>query len=284
MVRAYKIGSVVVGLAASGLAWGQSAPMPLTPPAAPAGKVITVSEPGKPAQKCRLMKQWTQPSGEKACQVQAVDSGEIMTIVQAGPATMEGGSGQAKSMAMTIYHWEGNTPHPKAPLPPVTMESTPMMRLPAPVRQTSAVQPPVQPGAPATAPIISTPANVSSVFVQQPMPEGTAHGAPMPQGMMSAPHRPPGPMTPGGVVLTPTGSIHDFPDGGGCGECCTECKPSILDRIKGIFHKDCCTTSGCPDACTTCTPESSVPAKTALAEPAAPAPTTQIAPAPSRPV
>ena len=56
MVRATKIGSVVVGLAASGLAWGQTALTPPAPNSDPPGKIITVNEPGKPAQKCRLIK------------------------------------------------------------------------------------------------------------------------------------------------------------------------------------------------------------------------------------
>src|SRR5262245_35548309 len=113
MVRATKLGSVVVGLAASGLAWGQSAPTPPASRAEPAGKIITVSEPGKPAQKCRLIKMWTQPNGGKACQVQTIAGGEMMTIVQSAPAA-PGMSG--KTLAMTIYHWQGGTPHPEAPL------------------------------------------------------------------------------------------------------------------------------------------------------------------------
>src|SRR5262249_4401855 len=160
MVRATKIGSVVVGLAASGLAWGQSAQSPLAPPAQPAGKIITVTESGKPAQKCRLLKMWTQPDGGKACQVQAIDTGAYMTIVQSGPASSGNGG---KTLAMTIYHWQGSTPHPDAPMPPLTMEMTPVMRTGAAV---VTEQPAPMPTGPA--PVVTTPSNVSSAFMPNP--------------------------------------------------------------------------------------------------------------------
>lgn len=271
MVRATKIGSVIVGLAASGLAWGQSALTPLASSAEPAGKIITVSEPGKPAQKCRLIKMWTQLNGGKACQVQTVASGEIMTIVQSAPAAPGMGG---KTLAMSIYHWQGSTPHPEAPMPPISMEMTPVM-------QTGAATM-MQPAAPMpTAPVITTPASVSSVFVQPPAP----------MLIPTTPERAAGPMTPGGVVLVPAGSMHDggscttCGDCGACGDGCSTCKPSLLERIKGCFKKDCDTTC-CPDSCTTCTPQATMPAKTAAGESVVPVPTTTEAapPAPSRPV
>jgi hypothetical protein len=253
--------------------------------AEPAGKIITVNEPGKPAQKCRLIKMWTQPNGGKACQVQAIANGEMMTIVQSEPAT-----GTGKTLAMTIYHWSGSTPNPEAPLPPMTMETTP------PVHAKAAAF--VQEAAPMPTgrPVVATPANVSSVFVPQQnrvptgVPVGTTPGAassvfvpqhgPMPPGppMLATPQRAPGPMTPGGVVLTPAGSDHDSGSSSSCGDCgasgdCgTCCRTSLLERIKSCFKKD-CDASCCPDSCTTSTPTSTMPAKTAAGETIVPVPT-----------
>jgi hypothetical protein len=259
MVRATKIGSVVVGLAASGLTWGQTALTPPAPNSDPPGKIITVNEAGKPAQKCRLIKMWTQPSGGKACQVQAIDSGHIMTIVQSAPAT----GGDGKTMAMTIYHWTGNTPHPDAPMPPTTMVTSPVMRTAATTMQQSEPMP-------AGTPAVTSPA-ISSAFMRQPMP----------------PQHAPAPMTPGGVVLTPAPTVHDGSGSAACGDCgtcdaCTTCKPSLFERIKGCFHRD-CSTSCCKDACTTCTTDSAVPAKTAGGETIVPVPPPAPAPAPAKP-
>ena len=43
--------------------------------------------PGKAAQKCKVMKSWKTAQGAMAYQVQALGSGEIMTIVESGPVT-----------------------------------------------------------------------------------------------------------------------------------------------------------------------------------------------------
>jgi hypothetical protein len=248
MIRATKIGSVVVGLAASGLAWGQSALTPPAPVVEPAGKIITVNEPGKPVQKCRLIKLWVNPGGGKACQVQAIDTGHIMTIVQSGP-TSPGADG--KTLPMTIYHWSGNTPHPEAPMPPITVETTSAVRTGA----TTLVQ--HSEPMPTGAPVVTTTPRVSSAFMQPPPPP---------------PENAPRPMTPGGVVLTPAPAGHDCRD---CGAGCTTCKPSLMERIKSCFRRD-CNTGCCPDGCTACTTDSGTPAKTSAGETIVPAP----APAP----
>ena len=57
-----------------------------------------------------------------------------------------------------------------------------------------------------------------------------------PQGTVSAPRPPAGTLTPGGAILSSPGSIHAFSDDGNGGDCCTTCRPSILERIKGIFQ------------------------------------------------
>jgi hypothetical protein len=269
MVRATKIGSVVVGLAASGLAWGQSAQTPPAPVPEPTGKIITVNESGKPAQKCRLIKMWTQPSGGKACQVQAIDTGHIMTIVQSAPSA----GGDGKTLPMTIYHWTGNMPHPQAPMPPITMETAPIQRSGA-VTVVQHSEP-----MPVGTPAVTNPSNVSSAFMQPPMP-------PVQQ-------QAPRPMTPGGTVLTPAPTVHGGSSAvvtGDCGTCngCSSCKPSLLERLKGCLRRD-SSTDSCSTGCTTCTTTTPVAMKTAAGEtivpvPSAPAPTPTTEPSPKQTV
>jgi hypothetical protein len=117
MVRSYWKGTLVIALIFCGLAWGQQryvpvpvspysgqptlvpasstpetirpVPMAGVPQAAPMAvnqtdRIMTVTEPGKPPQQCRVVREWLMPDGNNAMEVQAVDSGEKMTIVQGG--------------------------------------------------------------------------------------------------------------------------------------------------------------------------------------------------------
>jgi pilus assembly protein CpaC len=77
-----------------------------------------VREEGEPPQRCKLLKTWKENNGSTAFQVQAVDSGELMTIIQSGPAPAEPGT--HKPLASRIFHWTGNQPPPQAPVPPPT--------------------------------------------------------------------------------------------------------------------------------------------------------------------
>jgi hypothetical protein len=136
MVRTYWSGTLIAALALPGLVWGQQVykPMPAgTPastPAAPRGEsFITVKEAGKPEQRCRVIKVWTTPEGATAREVQALDTKEIMTIVEIGPGTagpMTAGTAvPARSGAVTrIFHWGRNrTPPPGAPSSPTIVSS-----------------------------------------------------------------------------------------------------------------------------------------------------------------
>ncbi len=118
MVRSYWIGPVFGVLALTGLAWGQSTP----PVAAGAGETkdryVTVQEAGKPPQRCKVLKTWTEPGGATAFQAQALDTGELMTITETGPATSRPTS-PARSVSMRIFHWGLNAPVPVGtPEPP----------------------------------------------------------------------------------------------------------------------------------------------------------------------
>src|SRR3954470_13641311 len=80
MVRSRWIGPLVV-LASTGLAWGEgAAPAPRAEGAA--GHEIKVQELGRPPQRCKVLKTWQERDGGKAYQVQALDTGEMMTIAE----------------------------------------------------------------------------------------------------------------------------------------------------------------------------------------------------------
>ena len=97
----------------------------------------------------------------------------------------------------------------------------------------------------------ATGATTPSNGLQPPLPMPAPQGAPMPpQGTVSGPGRPPGILRPGGAILSSTGSIHAFSDDGTGGDCCTTCRPSILERIKGIFQRNPCPPGYCPAAYT----------------------------------
>jgi hypothetical protein len=60
-----------------------SNPLPAAPAAInPNERIITVTEPGKPPQQCRVLREWRLTDGNTALEVQALDTGEKMTIVE----------------------------------------------------------------------------------------------------------------------------------------------------------------------------------------------------------
>ncbi|HXG13113.1 MAG TPA: hypothetical protein VNK04_25370, partial [Gemmataceae bacterium] len=122
MARSLWIGTLLVALASAWLARGEPAGSP-TPAANTGERLITVQEGDKPAQKCRVLKTWKTPEGNQALQVQAVDTGEMMTIIEEGPAvpTGSGLTGRVRTMTTRIFHWGPHkTPPPGVPMPPPT--------------------------------------------------------------------------------------------------------------------------------------------------------------------
>src|SRR5438874_11996789 len=87
MVRSVWKRTLVTTFAWAGLAWAQQ-PIPSSGPAAkPAESTVqyfTVQEIGKTGQKCKVLKTWKTPEGKIAYQVQALDTGEVMTGVESG--------------------------------------------------------------------------------------------------------------------------------------------------------------------------------------------------------
>src|SRR5437870_2665329 len=71
-------GALIVALACSSASWGQH------PAPAPQGEVIGARYlmVGDPPQKCRVVAVWQTEDGSEASDVQSVDTGEMMTIVE----------------------------------------------------------------------------------------------------------------------------------------------------------------------------------------------------------
>lgn len=127
MVRSQWMAAVVMGLAWTSLARTQSPPLPASNSATSAARYITVNEDGKAPQRCQVLKSWREADGTTAYQVRAVDSGEVMTIVESGsvPAPREKSRGK---ILTRIFHWgRGNKPPTGTPIPP---QSAPMWQTP----------------------------------------------------------------------------------------------------------------------------------------------------------
>lgn len=111
------------GAAVAGLAWGQ---MPMTTPHATASHsdvYLTVAEQGKPAQKCRVLYCWTMNDGQTACQVQALDTGELITLVnpplpKGAPRLLPDGAAGQQSVSQIFRYGKSKTCPPGFPQPP----------------------------------------------------------------------------------------------------------------------------------------------------------------------
>jgi hypothetical protein len=211
MVRSNWRKALLVLLASTGLAWGQqTAPLP--------AKHLTVREKDQSPLKCEILKAWTTSDGAKAFQVQSVETGEILTVVESSPP------GPDRSAATRIYHWgKSKTPPPGTPMPPAaaTVQAPPPA---APVRQASAVTPAAPPPTLPPPTPVSAPAVPLSALPQAPCP--CENPAPTPCPCTSGPAR---------TIWNPFGSRTSS---------CTECKPC----------NDCKPCTDCKTICTECTP------------------------------
>ncbi|MFL5240489.1 MAG: HEAT repeat domain-containing protein [Gemmataceae bacterium] len=83
-------------------------------PANAVGRTIVVTEGGKSA-KCTVLKVWQTADGAGAMLVEAIDTGERISIIQAGQI-----DGSGKALSARIYHWgRGHTKPPAGvPFPP----------------------------------------------------------------------------------------------------------------------------------------------------------------------
>jgi hypothetical protein len=114
---------LLTALASVGLAWSQS-PTLNRQTTAPE-RIMTVHENGK-SLRCRVLQSWRTANGSLAHQLQVIETGELMTIVEDGPATpVTNSSGaQVRAMPMRIFHWgQRRSAPPGAPVPPMLAET-----------------------------------------------------------------------------------------------------------------------------------------------------------------
>jgi hypothetical protein len=158
MVWAKWTESLAAALTCAGLALGQETAAPV--PEMPAGgQVVTIQEVGSAPQDCRVQKIWRQPDGNMAYEVQALDTGERMTIVEsdAGPTTAQGG---VQGKLTRIFRWgrrmtaPAGIPEPDADTVVVSPSAEAVAEAPAdeaaPTDSVS-VEPPTAPPAPIAA-------------------------------------------------------------------------------------------------------------------------------------
>jgi len=128
MARSRWIKAVMASVVSGGLALGQPAvPSTPRPPDDPTGRIITVNEPGKPGQKCRVVKWWVDPQGHKVLVVESLDSHEVMTIRTEGVPVMgePPAEGRLKTLRTTIFHWrKDGCPPTDAPQEPRALVDT----------------------------------------------------------------------------------------------------------------------------------------------------------------
>jgi hypothetical protein len=115
-------------LLCTGIAAGQDTTgLPAAPPGngtARGSRIANIDEPGKPPLKCSVLAEWETPQGDKAYQLQALDSGEMLTIVQT--LTYPDGEDQPGKKTSILYHWgDSTTPPPGVPVPPMAAVTAP---------------------------------------------------------------------------------------------------------------------------------------------------------------
>jgi hypothetical protein len=130
MVRSLWVKSVIGALALAGHAWGQATPYVHTAAGQVKERIITVQEMSKPGQRCKILKTWHLPDGAQAYQVQALETGEMMTIVETGILTSDPSSNgpRIKAVSTRIYHWSGKDTPPKGA--PVAPENATVLGMP----------------------------------------------------------------------------------------------------------------------------------------------------------
>jgi hypothetical protein len=107
---------LVLTLAWTGLAWAQYALAPSAARAAGSEHYLMV---GDPPQKCRVLASWRMDDGRQAYDVQALDTGEVLTLYEAPGARPAGGGGLLSKLRMRIAHWGQERSRPAGfPAPP----------------------------------------------------------------------------------------------------------------------------------------------------------------------
>ena len=125
MVRSIWRKTLVTAVACAGLASAQQPTVSPNPPTASAPapaqeQFVTVQETGKSPQRCKVISSWKTAEGATAYKVKALDTGEILTIIESGTATTGTQPGRRmQTVAMRIFHWgRDNNPPAGVPMAP----------------------------------------------------------------------------------------------------------------------------------------------------------------------
>jgi hypothetical protein len=175
MVRSNCNGPLVVVLALVASACAQTpTPLPVNP-TKPGERQITVQEVNRPPQLCRILRSWQMADGTQAYQVQALDTGELMTITENGNlATPPSPGRRYRAVATRIYHWGRSFRSPAGvPMPPGEVVVSTNRDYPAAVKlppEDTRVNMPTPPLT-VKAPVRTLPReHMESVIVQSPAP------------------------------------------------------------------------------------------------------------------
>lgn len=176
MVRSRWIKAFMATLVSTGLAVGQQAAPSASPSSPgkddPTGRIISVSEAGKPAQKCKVVKWWTDAKGQRNLQVEVVGTGEMMTIVETGVAVAGAPANGPRTITTTIFHWgKGKRPPEGVPVPPDMAPPAPAMPKAVPIVSSPpppAAMNPTTTKAPAPLPRIETAPTTVTTVVEPP--------------------------------------------------------------------------------------------------------------------
>ena len=112
MSRSRMIKTLLAATTCGGLVLGQAANQ--TPPLeSRLGKVITVQETNRPAEKCIIQQVWRSPEGFLVMKAQDISSSAMMTIVERPNAS-------SASERFRVFHWVNGQPPQGCPMPPDT--------------------------------------------------------------------------------------------------------------------------------------------------------------------
>jgi hypothetical protein len=163
------MGAAVLVVVVTGLARGQQPRAGGPALVGPGERTVTVEEPGKRGQVCKILKSWKKRDGTWVHQVQSLNTGEMMTIEESAPAA-GGPASQMRSTARRVFHWgRSRTPPPGAPLPPP--DTT--VKVPPPAARPPAAAP-AQPAGPVTT--AARPSGICPAGVQITWPSAYATG------------------------------------------------------------------------------------------------------------
>jgi hypothetical protein len=231
MVRSIWLRTVAAMLASAGLICAQQSVAPPIAPAHPGEKIISVQEMDRPALKCRIIRMWHTAEGAMAYQVQALDTGEVLTVVESAPLPTEPGS-RVRAVATRIYHWGRNGQPPAGtPMPPPDQVAG-VIDAPGARPGPSGIMPTraAEAAAPGMQPSAARPYAWPPAYVEQPMP--VTSGPPPAPPPVTMPQSAAGPRMVPYSAGTPNGD---------CTACapqpcqCSPCSPPMMETQEQVM-------------------------------------------------